>query len=126
MTPEQKILAQELIATEHARRAATMRGDFEEMISFLADTLHYAHISGFVENREQFVERTRANPKGITFTKASDLSVQFRKGYALLSGKSRLESATFSFDALFLSVWEKGEAGWKMTAYASTPMPKSE
>ena len=126
MTPEQKTMEQELIATEHARRAATMRGDFDAMISFLGDTLHYAHISGFVENREQFVERTRANPKGITFTKASDLSVQFRKGYALLSGKSRLESPTFSFDALFLSVWEKGDDGWKMTAYASTPMPKSD
>ena len=126
MTPEQKTMEQELIATEHARRDATMRGDVDAMTSYLADTFHYAHISGMVDNREQFVARSRANPKGITFTKARDLTVQFRKGYALLSGKSRLESAALSFDALFLSVWEKSEAGWKMTAYASTPMPKSE
>jgi len=114
------------MAAEHARRDATMRGDVDAMLSYLADTFHYAHISGLVENREQFVARTVANPKGIHFTRASDLSVQFRKGYALLSGKSRLEGATFSFDALFLSVWEKGDGGWKMTAYASTPMPKSD
>lgn len=126
MTPEQKKMAQELMAAEHARREATMRGDFAAMTSYIADTFHYAHISGLVENREQFIERTRANPKGITFTKASDLTVQFRNGYALLSGKSRLEGATFSFDALFLSVWEKGNDGWKITAYASTPMPKSD
>jgi hypothetical protein len=122
MTPEQKKMEQELFAAEHARREATIRGDVEAMTSYIADTFYYAHISGLVENREQFIARTVANPKGITFTSARDLAVQFRNGYALLTGKSRIDSPVLNFEALFLSVWEKGPAGWKMTAYASTPM----
>ena len=124
MAPEQTSIEQELFAAEHARREATMRGDVNAIAAFLADTFHYAHISGLVENREEFLARTRANPRGVTFTSARDLAVQARKGYALLSGKSRVETASVKFDALFLSVWERGEGSWKMTAYASTPTPK--
>src|SRR5262245_43352543 len=112
----------ELIAAEHARREATVRGDVPAIESFLADTFHYAHYSGLIEDREQFVARTRINPHRITFTRASELKVQVRQGYALLTGRSRIESAHLSFDCWFTSVWERGEGGWKMTAYASTPL----
>ena len=126
MAFDQKTVERELFAAEHARREATLRGDVEAMLSFVADTFYYAHISGLVEDREQFAARTRANPKGISFTSARDLAVQLRANYVLLTGKSRIETAALKFDALFLSVWEKHEQGWKMTAYASTPMPESK
>ena len=63
-------------------------------------------------------------PSGITFTSATDVKVQMRKGYALMTGKSRIESPVLSFDCWFLSVWERGDKGWKMSAYASTPLQK--
>jgi len=124
MTYDPKTIEQEIVAAEHARREATTRGDVDAMLAFIGDTFHYAHISGLIEDREQFIARSRKNPRGITFTSASNLAVQPRKGYALLTGKSRIESPTLKFDANFLSVWERGEGGWKMTAYASTPMLK--
>lgn len=125
MSSDRKTIEQEIIAAEHARREATTRGDVEAMISYVADTFHYAHISGLIENREQFIARTRKNPRGITFTSATGLAVQPRKGYALLTGISRIESPVLRFDANFLSVWEREAGGWKMTAYASTPMLKA-
>jgi hypothetical protein len=120
VTPEKQTLADELIATEHARRDATCRGDVAAIEGFLADSFYYAHISGLVEDREQFLVRTRANPHGIRFTKAWDMAVELREGYALLKGKSRVESV-ITFDCLFLSIWERKSGAWKMTAYASTP-----
>src|SRR4051812_4012452 len=111
-------LVQELIATEHARRAATMRGDLAAIESFMADTFHYAHISGLVESRQQYLSRTREHPNAIRFTSSSDLKVELHTGYALLTGKSRIESVNVSFESWFLSVWERGEAGWKIRAYA--------
>jgi hypothetical protein len=123
---ELQTIQNELFAAERARREATMRGDIEGMTRCLADTFYYAHISGLVENKQQFIARTQMNPKGITFTAARDLAVQVRNGYALLTGKSRIETSTVGIDTLFLSVWEKGKDGWKMSAYASTPLQKSE
>jgi hypothetical protein len=124
MIPEQKSIEQELFAAEQARREAITSGNVDRIEKFLADTFYYAHISGLVENREEFLERTRTK-NAIRFTSASDLVVQPREGYALLTGKSRIEIASAAIETLFLSVWERDATGWKITAYASTPLPKS-
>lgn len=122
--PEQRHRAVEgeLIAAEHARRDAVTRGDMRAVEGFLADSFHYAHISGFVETREQYLER-ESSKRAIRFTSARDLKAQARPGYWLLSGISRIETDTLAIETLFLSVWEHGAQGWKISAYASTPMP---
>jgi hypothetical protein len=120
-----KTLEETIIDLEHARRAAFMRGDPDEIESFLADTFHYAHISGLIEDREEFMRRTRAGPGGISFTSARDMAVQERPGYALLTGVSRIESKVLTFDAYFLGVWEPKGDTWRLSAYASTPLPKA-
>jgi hypothetical protein len=113
----------ELIALEHARRAAITRGDFDAVESFLADTYYYAHINGLAERRDAYLSRCRADPGVISATSASDMSVQLRGDYALMTGRSRLETRMGVFETLFLGVWEHGAEGWKTSAYASTPLP---
>ena len=113
---------QELIDAENARRAAITRGDCDAVEAMIADTFHYAHISGFVETREQYLERER-NKRVIRATSSRDLKVRLRPGYALLSGISRIETAAATIETLFLSVWERGAGGWKISGYASTPKP---
>jgi hypothetical protein len=117
--------AESLIAAEHARRAAIVALDLDALEAMTADYFHYAHISGLVETREQYFARTRASigsPARIAATSARDIAVEMRKGYALMTGKSHLDTTTMKFDSLFLSVWEPGEAGWMIVAYASTPV----
>jgi hypothetical protein len=117
--------AESLLAAEHARRAAIVALDLDALEAMTADWFHYAHISGLVENREEYFARCRASRNAanrIVATRAWDLVPEIRKGYALLTGKSHIDVAAFKFDSLFLSVWEPGEAGWMISAYASTPM----
>ena len=113
----------ELVALEHARRAAITLGDIDAVERFLADTFYYAHINGLAEQRDAYLSRCRADPGTISATSASDISVQLRGGYALMTGKSRLETRMGVFETLFLGVWERGDGGWKTSAYASTPLP---
>jgi hypothetical protein len=123
MAGDQGGIEQDLIALEHARREAITRGDFDAVEGFLADTFYYAHINGMAEQREGYLERSRANPGLITETRASEMSVQPRGAYALMTGKSRIATAELSMDTLFLAVWERSDGGWKLSAYASTPLP---
>jgi len=117
-------IVREITAAENARREAIARGDIEALGACLADTFYYAHINGMVEERAAYLERVAANPGQIRATSARDLKVQPRKGYVLLHGKSRIETATVTVETLFLSVWERASDGWRITAYASTPLPK--
>ncbi len=117
--------AESLIAAEHARRAAIVALDLPALEAMTADWFHYAHISGLVETREEYFARTRASigsPARIVATSARDVAVELRKGYAMMTGQSHLDTTAMKFDSLFLSVWEPGENGWMITAYASTPV----
>lgn len=118
--------AESLIAAEQARRAAIVALDFDTLEAMTADWFHYAHISGLVETREEYFARSRSSRDAanrIVATRAWDLVPQIRKGYALLTGKSHIDVVALRFDSLFLSVWEPGENGWMISAYASTPLP---
>ena len=115
--------SRELIAAEHARRAAITRGDTDALEEILADTFYYAHINGAVETREAYLAHAAHQPRTIRFTNARDLVVQPRPGYFLLSGISRIEATMMTIETLFFSVWERGAQGWKISAYVSTPLP---
>jgi hypothetical protein len=125
LSTDQATLEKELFAAEHARRAAIARGDLEAIESFLADTFYYAHISGLAEQRQAYLDRVAANPRQIRATSASELAVQPRDGYVLMTGKSRIEADVMTIDTLFLAVWERAADGWKISAYASTPLPQA-
>ena len=115
--------AQSLLKTEHVRRQAIVDNDIKTLEHMTADHFYYAHISGLKENREEFFKRLNSGPPVITKTSASDLAVELRKDYALLTGQSFIAMGeTMSFETLFLAVWEASEDGWKITAYSSTPL----
>jgi hypothetical protein len=116
--------ARSLIAAEHKRRAAIEARDLDALEAMTADHFHYAHVNGLVESREAYFARLREGDIAtrITATSASDLSVTLRQGYALLDGRSRIEATSGLFETLFLSVWEPDGQGWKIVAYASTPL----
>jgi hypothetical protein len=119
-----------LIAAEHARRRAVETDDVDMLDAMTADIFHYAHINGLIEDRDTYLARIRALAVITRATDASDMTVELRPGYALLKGVSFMEyewrdgSAKGRVDTLFLSVWEPHGDGWKISAYASTPLPR--
>lgn len=120
-----------IIAAERARRQAIMDDDVDALAAGMADSFHYAHINGLVEDRAAFLERIAAKVVRTPHTSTSDLAVRLRDDYALLTGRSRIEYEWLTHESrgvvetLFLSVWEKQGGDWKISAYASTPLPSS-
>jgi ketosteroid isomerase-like protein len=118
-----------IIAAERARRAALVNDDLDALTHGMADSFHYAHINGLVEDRETFLARIAAKAVKTHHTAATDMAVRVREGYALLTGRSRIEYEWTTEDrkgvveTLFLGVWEKQGGDWKISAYASTPLP---
>lgn len=119
--------ARGLIAAEAIRRHAIMANNLGILENLTSDTFHYAHINGLVEDRAAYFKRMASAGGQIIKTSASDMHVTFRPGYALLNGRSHIEVAPagIAVDTLFLSVWEYRRGKWKITAYASTPLPTS-
>ncbi len=118
-----------LIAAERARREAIERDDADALEAGMTDIFHYAHINGLVEDKAAFLTRIRARSVKTHLNRASDVAVQFRPGYALMTGRSRIEYEWTTHEnkgvteTLFLAVWEKQGEAWKISAYASTPLP---
>lgn len=118
-----------LIAAEDERRQAIVRDDADALAAGMTDIFHYAHINGMVEDKDAFLTRIRAGVVRTHLNKASDVRVQFRPGYALMTGRSRIEYEWTTHEnkgvteTLFLAVWEKQGEDWKISAYASTPLP---
>ncbi|MDQ8757586.1 nuclear transport factor 2 family protein [Sphingosinicella sp. LHD-64] len=119
----------QIIAAERARRQAIMDDDVDALAAGMADSFHYAHINGMVEDRATFLARIAAKVVKTPHTSASDMIVRLRDGYALLTGRSYIEYDWITHESrgvvetLFLSVWEKQDGKWKIAAYASTPLP---
>jgi hypothetical protein len=120
--------AESLIAAEHARREAMARNDAEALGAMLADRFHYAHINGLVDDRDQYLARISSGKVNMPYTSAREMKVDLREGYALLTGISIIGfewvdgSARGEVETLFTSVWESHPEGWRLAAYASTPM----
>lgn len=118
-----------LIAAEHARRDAMVRNDADALGAMLTERFHYAHINGLVDDRAQYLDRIRSGKVTIPHTSARDMKVDQREGYALLTGISIIGydwvdgSARGEVETLFTAVWEPRPEGWRIAAYASTPMP---
>jgi hypothetical protein len=120
-----------LIAAEQARRDAITNDYPDALEAGMTDIFHYAHINGMVEDKAAFLTRIRAGVVKTHANRASDVRVQFRPGYALMTGRSRIEYEWTTHEnkgvteTLFLAVWEKQGDDWKISAYASTPLPSA-
>lgn len=117
-----------IIAAERARRRAIETGDVDALEAIVADPFHYAHITGMIEDRAAYFTRVRRNPRLITATSATQLRITLRPNHALMHGRSVIvvDPALGGRDVetLFLAVWEPHGTTWKITAYASTPLPQ--
>jgi hypothetical protein len=120
-----------IIAAETARRKAMTDGDAAAMDGFLADHFYYAHINGEVDDRDGYLNRLRAKTVKYVSSEMRDVKVALRNGYAMLNGVSTIKFENFArgtsgtVETLFLTVWEAGAGGWRLSAYSSTPLPPS-
>jgi hypothetical protein len=121
--------AETLYAAERARREAMVAADVETLSALMCERFHYAHINGLVDDRSQYLDRIATKQVLYTHSRAREMKADMREGYAMLTGISEIGyagpggSAPGAIETLFLSVWEPTPTGWRIAAYASTPLP---
>jgi ketosteroid isomerase-like protein len=117
----------ELEALDDRRAAAAIAKDRATLESLLAPDMIYVHSSAVAEDRATFVER--ACTGWYDYTALTTLKRDWRVwgDTALCNGDVRIQviarGAPKDFVSRYLQVWRRGEAGWQMASWQSTPVP---
>jgi len=119
--------AQAVLAAEDRRYQAMLDGDLETLDALCADQLSYTHSNGvrdtkaeyFAKVREGYYVYHRIDHPVERVAVAGDAAVVIGRMTAdLTSGGARK-----TIDCLATAVWTRGADGWRLLAYAPTPLP---
>lgn len=114
-------------ALEERRFAAMMRRDTEALAAMLADDLTYAHSSGQLETKGQFLESIRSGAIQYTAILPEGLDVRLYGDTAVVTGKGtfkvRMQGEDRSLQLRFTDVYVRRGDGWQMVAWQSTRLP---
>jgi hypothetical protein len=123
--------AAEVMAADSARTAALIAADRAALDASLAKELRYVHSNGLVQDRATYLDAAVGG--AMTYTTITPVQRQVRElspQVALLTGNNHvavvLNGKPLQADVLYTAVYVHEGAGWKLTAWQSTPAPKPE
>lgn len=116
----------EIRATEKEWSAAVAANDFAKLDRFLGAGLIYAHSTGAVETKEQYLARLRTGAQkydGIEYEKTSvhiygDTAVAH--SHVRMTGKSN--GAPFNDRLMMMHLWVKADGRWQLVAHQTTKL----
>ena len=122
--------AQDVLAVDGARSAALIAADRVALDATLASKLRYVHGNGLTQDRAAYLDAAVGG--AMTYTAITPLERQVRllsPQVALLTGSNRvavlLDGKPLQLDVLYTAVYVQEAAGWRLTAWQSTPAPKA-
>ena len=117
---------QEIMQAESERVRAAIARDTAALDRLLSDDLTYAHSSGSVDTKAQFVESIRTGALQYISMEHSELAARVYGNTALLTGRSSMQvksprsgGEAQRFDIRFLTVYVKGGGRWRQVAWQS-------
>ncbi len=122
-------IEKEILAIDDKRYKAMVEKDYVTLDKIFADTLRYTHSTGRSENKSEYMGMLTSGK--VAYVKATrescDMTVH---GDSVVSwGRIALQVLAGGeikhISSMYLNVWVKGADGWKMVAWASTPVPKA-
>lgn len=117
----------EIRATEKAWAAAVVAQDFAKLDQFLGAGLIYAHSTGAVESKEEYLKRLRSGAQkydGIDYEKTSvhvygDSAV----AHSHLTMRGISNGEPFNNRLMMMHVWVKNNGKWQLVAHQTTGLP---
>lgn len=111
-----------------AERYRAMRaGDLKQLGSLLADDLAYTHSSGNCDSKPEYLAAMAGGRFRYLDTETEQVQVRFYGACAVMLGRARfhamIDGTERWLDNRFLSVWTRGDRGWQMAAWSSSPIP---
>jgi hypothetical protein len=115
-------------AMELRRFAVTTAGDYDTLETLLGDDLTYAHSSGVLDSKPQFMESLRSGRVRYQSIEPADLQIRILGTTAVIHGKAKVsllinKAETKTLDLRFTDVWVKRKGRWQMVAWQSTRLP---
>lgn len=121
--------AAEVLAADDARYAAMIAQDFAALDRLLADDLLYTHSTAVTDSKPEYLAALRGGKYRYKAARREGTSVRIHGTIAIVNGRSFLEvdvdGVPRSLANAFVNVWVRTPAGWQMTAWQSTPLPKA-
>lgn len=121
--------AAEVLAADDARYAAMIAQDFAALDRLLADDLLYTHSTAVTDSKAEYLAALRGGKYRYKAVRREGASVRIHDRIAIVNGRSFLEvdvdGVPKSLANVFVNVWVRTAAGWQMTAWQSTPLPKA-
>ena len=112
---------------EQAWSTAVTQRDFQALDGILGDKLIYAHATGAIESKEQYLGRVRSGAqKYDSITRESIRVVPYGDSavtHSILRMKGTTNGKPFDDHVMALHVWEKQGGAWKLVAHQTTKLP---
>lgn len=121
---------QEVMQAEAERVRAAIARDTAALDRLLAEDLTYAHSTGSVDTKAQFIESIRSGTLKYISMEHSEQAARVFGNTAVLTGRSsvQVKSARSGgelqrFEIRFLTVYVKQDGRWRQVAWQSTRIP---
>ena len=121
--------AAEVLAAEDARYAAMIAQDFGALDRLLADDLLYTHSTAGTDSKADYIAALRSGKYRYKAARREGVTVRIHGTTAIVNGRATIdvdvEGAPRTLSNVFINVWVRTSAGWRMSAWQSTPVPKA-
>jgi ketosteroid isomerase-like protein len=118
-----------ILDADAQRYRAMMECDFDALDRLLADDLSYTHSTALCDDKPAYLAALASGRYQYLDVQTSDLAVKVYGRAAVMHGRSRFMAVVDGNERIlnsrFLSVWKNDGAGWRMAAWASTPIPSN-
>jgi ketosteroid isomerase-like protein len=116
-----------LQAVEKGWAAAVVKGDIPALEKILADDLIYAHSTGVVESKSEYLGKLKGGAQRYDVIEHQSMTVKVYGDAAVVHSRVRMAgknvSGPFDHRLMMLHVWVKRGGAWQLAAHQTTRLP---
>jgi ketosteroid isomerase-like protein len=120
----------EIRDAEKAWAKAVVARDWDAVGAILAEKLIYAHATGGIESKKQYLDRVRSGAQKYDTINHESTRVVVYGDSAVTHSIMRMAGTTngtpFNDHLMMLHVWEKQGGSWRLAAHQTTKLPDSQ
>lgn len=120
-------MQEEVSKAETAWARAIEKTDAAALERILADDLVYAHSTGLVETKQQYIKSMQSGNQKYASVQPVNPNVRVYGDTAVVNSKVRMTGATkgqpFDNELLLIHVWVKKQGRWQLVAHQTTRLP---
>ncbi len=118
---------EEIRRAEKAWAAAVMRVDAQALEKILDDQLIYAHSTGVIESKAQYLDRLRRRAQKYDLIEHQQITVRLHGDAAVAHSQVRMKGVSdqvpFDNRLMMLHLWVKHGGQWWLAAHQTTRLP---